>query len=225
MWWSRVSIRDQRSATGKLPVLGNTRVSSKFEPELSTSSIRAHLEYRNERVPNKMEFVPFRARTRFFQGSVDKFYVGEAKRNTELWLFERRPSAYKTVLYPFTTILQFSKYLSEQDSCFLSCHSSRSLCFSLPLSLSCASLVSILVYPQRFENICEKLEFSYECFKCVFTDTEYRWRKITVSDAINFLSNWLNRFEKWSMACVTKYTLDWSDNNVVFLFIFVKLWV
>lgn len=51
-----------------------------------------------------------------FQGSVDKFYVGEAERNRALIVRTMHDVHVRTVFYLFTAILQLSKYLSEEHS-------------------------------------------------------------------------------------------------------------
>lgn len=154
MWWSRVSIRDQRSATVNW-VLGNSGLS--YIPEFGSDSMEnrsTRFELwnigMNECQTNGIRF--FLARI-LFQGSVDKFYVGEAERNRALIVRTMHDVHVQTVFYPFTAILQLSKYLSEEHS--------------PPPSKTPLSFVSILIYcdlKNVFSNrrFCKKkLEFPF----------------------------------------------------------------
>lgn len=152
-----MSIRDQRSATVNW-VLGNSGLS--YIPEFGSDSMEnrsTRFELwnigMNECQTNGIRF--FLARI-LFQGSVDKFYVGEAERNRALIVRTMHDVHVQTVFYPFTAILQLSKYLSEEHS--------------PPPSKTPLSFVSILIYcdlknvfsDRRFCK--KKLEFPFRYF-------------------------------------------------------------
>lgn len=100
-----------------------------------------------------------------FQGSVDKFYVGEAERNRALIVRTMHDVHVRTVFYLFTAILQLSKYLSEEHSPPPS---------KTPLSLLC-------LYPDIlwFEKCFFGPEILQKNWNFCFATLTYRVRKCT----------------------------------------------